>query len=360
MLMCTQGGFVGETLGWRWIEGLLAIFTGVISIVYFFTVPETYAPVILRRRAARLSALNGTVYRSQIEVKQGRKSFARIMKISLSRPWVLLFMEPIVTVLSVYQAIIYATLYMCFAAFPIVYQEKKGWSAGVGGLAFLGVSVGMIATISYNIWTNKRYAKLSDQHHGFAPPESRLPLCMAGAVTAPIGLFWASEAFCTAATLLTQRQFAWTNGPETHWLASIAAGVPFGFGLVVIFQGINNYLVDSYTIFAASVLAGTAVLRSVFAAAFPLFTSQMYHKLGIHWAASIPAFLGLAFAPFPFLLYKYGPAIRKRCKYSAEAVAFLKELQGQTQRPATTALNSTEPVIVAAELKTDASSEKLQ
>lgn len=139
---------------------------------------------------------------------------------------------------------------------------------------------------------------------------------------------------------------------------SIAAGVPFGFGLVVIFQGINNYLVDSYTIFAASVLAGTAVLRSVFAAAFPLFTSQMYHTLGIHWAASIPALLGLLFAPFPFLLYKYGPLIRKRCKYSAEAVAYLKELQGQTQRPATTTFDSTPPVI-AAELKNDASSEKL-
>jgi hypothetical protein len=116
-------------------------------------------------------------------------------------------------------------------------------------------------------------------------------------------------------------------------MVSIAAGAPFGFALVVIFQGINNYLVDSYTVFAASVLAGTAVLRSVFATVFPLFTTQMYDSLGIHWASSIPAFLGLAFAPFPFLLYKYGPAIRARCKYSAEAVAFLKELQGQSQRP---------------------------
>ena len=137
--------------------------------------------------------------------------------------------------------------------------------------------------------------------------------------------------------MLTRRQFAWTNGPNIHWIVSIAAGAPFGFGLVVIFQGINNYLVDSYTIFAASVLAGTAVLRSVFAAAFPLFTGKMYDALGIHWASSIPAFLALLFAPFPFLLYRYGPRIRERCKYSAEAVAFMKELQGQNaQRVAVT------------------------
>jgi hypothetical protein len=105
-----QGGFVGESLGWRWIEGLLAIFTGVLCIVYLFTVPETYAPVILRRRAAELSRRTGDVYRSHLEIKQGRKTFTKTMKVALLRPWVLLLKEPIVTVLSLYQAVVYATL----------------------------------------------------------------------------------------------------------------------------------------------------------------------------------------------------------------------------------------------------------
>lgn len=30
------------------------------------------------------------------------------------------------------------TLYLLFAAFPIVFQVHRGWSEGVGGLAFLG------------------------------------------------------------------------------------------------------------------------------------------------------------------------------------------------------------------------------
>lgn len=106
------------------------------------------------------------------------------------------------------------------------------------------------------------------------------------------------------------------------------AGAPFGFALCVIFQGINNYLVDSYTIFSASVLAGTAIIRSVLAAAFPLFTGKMYDALGIHWASSVPAFLALVFAPFPFVLYKYGERVRERCKFSAEAIAVMKDLQG--------------------------------
>ncbi|OQE44416.1 hypothetical protein PENCOP_c002G02315 [Penicillium coprophilum] len=54
-----------------------------------------------------------------------------------------------------------------------------------------------------------------------------------------------------------------------------------------------NYLIDSYTIYAASVLAAAAIFRSVVGAAFPLFTTQMYHDLGIQWASSVPAFMTL-------------------------------------------------------------------
>jgi hypothetical protein len=104
------------------------------------------------------------------------------------------------------------------------------------------------------------------------------------------------------------------------------AGAPFGFGMVLVFLSIMNYLIDAYLIYAASVLAANSVLRSLFGAAFPLFTSYMYADLGIHWASSIPAFLALACVPFPFLFYKYGAAIRMRCKFAAEAAAYLKNM----------------------------------
>lgn len=99
--------------------------------------------------------------------------------------------------------------------------------------------------------------------------------------------------------------------------------------MVLVFLGIMNYLIDAYTIFAASVLAANSVLRSLFGATFPLFTTYMYNGLGIHWASSLPGFLALACVPFPFLFYKYGPAIRTRCKYAAEADQFLKKMRGE-------------------------------
>lgn len=59
----------------------------------------------------------------------------------------------------------------------------------------------------------------------------------------------------------------------------------------------------------------------------------MYEGLGIHWASSVPAFLSLACVPFPFLFYTYGAAIRSRCKYAAEAAAFLERLRKQSDHP---------------------------
>jgi len=224
------GGFVGETIGWRWVEGIMAIFTGTLWILGALFLPETYPPVILRRRAAKLSKMTGKVYQSHGDVQQGPTTFGHVFQTSLSRPWILLFREPIVLLLSIYMAIIYGTLYMLFSAFPIVYQQNRGWSAGIGGLAFLGVAVGMIFAVAYSVWDNKRYSRVSDEHGGFAPPEARLPITMIGGIAIPIGLFW----------------FAWTNYPSINFMVSIAAGVPFGFGMVMVFLGIMNYLIDAY------------------------------------------------------------------------------------------------------------------
>jgi hypothetical protein len=269
-------------------------------ILGIILVPETYGPVLLSRRARALSEDTGSEYQAEAFVARG--SGVSLLITALVRPWVLLFWEPIVSVLSVYMAIIYGTLYMLFGAFPICFQGARGWGEGVGGLAFLGVTIGMVLAIVLVPLGNRLYLQAASRHGGRAPPEARLVPAMAGGVAIPIGLFW----------------FAWTNYPSIHWISSVAAGVPFGFGMVVVFLAITNYLVDAYAPFAASVLAANSVLRSLFGFAFPLFTTYMYQGLGIHWASSVPAFLAVACLPAPFLLYRYGAVIRARCTYALE------------------------------------------
>lgn len=298
------GGFLGQSRGWRWVQGLVAIFSGMLWILATFFIPETYAPVLLRKRARKLSQMTGKAFRSATDAKAvGPLSAKTEFQKAITRPWMLISKEPIVLLLSIYMSILYGILYMLFGAMPIIYQEDRGWNQGQGGLAFLGVAVGEIIACLYYIAENARYTHRMAGGSGSVPPEDRLIPSMVGSVAVPIGLFW----------------FAWTNYPSIHFMASISAGAPFGFGMVLIFISVKNYLVDSYTVIAASALASTVVMRSLFAAVFPLFTTYMYHGLGIQWASSLPAFLALACTPLPFIFFRWGKAIRQKCKYTKEA-----------------------------------------
>ena len=302
------GGFLAQGAGWRAVEWLLVAFSGTLLVTMYAFLPETYAPALLRQRAQTLSKVTGHVYCSKLDIEQEKIPLDRKLRVALSRPWMLLFREPIVLLMSLYLAIIYGTLFMLFAAYPIVFQLVRGWDEGTTGLAFIGVMVGILCATLHGIPMYQRYKKKSLQSKAHLPPETRLSDGFLGAITLPVGLF----------------MFAWTNSPSTHWLVPVAAGVPFGFGMLTVFLAVLNYLVDAYTVYAASVMASNTLLRSMFGGAFPLFTRYMYKCLGIHWASSIPAFLALACLPLPFLIYHYGSRIRERSHYAADASAIMK------------------------------------
>jgi hypothetical protein len=75
---------------------------------------------------------------------------------------------------------------MLFGAFPIVFQQERGWSPGVSGLAFLGVLVGFMIALLYTVFVeNPRYAKKLDAE-GWLPPEQRLQPAIIGGILLPI------------------------------------------------------------------------------------------------------------------------------------------------------------------------------
>lgn len=305
-------GFLGQRAGWRWNLWLPTIIGAAIWVLNIILVPETYAPVLLERRAALLTKKTGKVHVSYLEQGTTRK-VGPALKAALLRPWMLLLLEPIVLIFSVYMAIIYATMYMFFASFPLIFRQERNWKPSMEGLAFLGIAVGMILALTWMIFDNNWYSERSKMAPGGrVAPEARLSPCMLGAICVPIGLFW----------------FAWTASPQSiHWSVCLIGSAFFGGGNVLLFISCTNYLVDAYLIYAASCMAGSSVLRSVLGAVFPLFTVKMYQNLGISWASSIPAFLTLICTPFPFLLIKYGPAIRRRCVYAAEAEKIAQRLK---------------------------------
>ncbi|KAH7120606.1 MFS general substrate transporter [Dactylonectria macrodidyma] len=315
------GGFLGEAAGWAGVGTMITAVTGLVWLLYYFLVPETYAPVLLRLRAAALTRDNqqrGTVFLAQMDRVRagssgGRKSVGAVLRTAMTRPWALLFSEIIVIVLSTYMAVIFGTMYMMFAAFPIVFQGDYGLRQGVAGLAFLGIAAGMVAALVFMLFQNRAYvreAKASPT--GRLAPEMRLRPAQFGAIMAPLGLLL----------------FALTNSPEFHVVLPVAGTAPFGFGMVVIFLSLLNYIIDTYTVYAGSAIAASTLLRSLFGAVFPLFTKVMFERLGVHYGAGVPAILALLCVPCPFVMRRYGEGIRERARFAQEARGIALRMAG--------------------------------
>jgi MFS family permease len=313
------GGFVFQYMGWRWDNWIVLIIAGV-ACVMMTTLRETYAPAILQRKAARLrKEMDDPRWWCRYDQ---RISKLQLIKINLGRPFVLSLTEPILWFFNLWYAccsfllrvsrrrvrmltatrisLIYGILYLCFVAYPIVFSQHRGWAPGTSGLAFVGIGVGTLLGIAAEPLLRRMInAHPKDPATGRVPPEASASAMIIGAVATPIG----------------QIAFAWTCLPGSiHWAIPIAFGVPFGFGNTLSFIYGANYLAGAYGIYAASALAGNAVVRSFFGGTLPLAGPAMYRNLTPQWAGTLLGLLEAAMIPIPVIFYKYGERIRAKSK----------------------------------------------
>jgi len=289
-----QSGGSGVLKGWKWTIWELLWLSSFCLIFLFFFLPETSSPNILYRRTKRLRKLTGND-KLTCEPEMKPKD---VIQMSLLKPITLNFQEPIVFLLNLYIALIYGLLYIWFESFPLVFVEIYGFNLGLEGVAFLGILVGtLIAVVILFSWLHFYQEKQFDENGNIAP-EKRLIPAMVGCWCVPICLFW----------------FGWASRSDVHWIVPIIGTAFFGIAAFTLFNAVLPYLSDAYPDNVASVLAGNDLMRSAFGAGFPLFANAMYKRLGINWASSLLGFLGIAFIPIPFLLYKYGKQIRQKSK----------------------------------------------
>ena len=293
------GGFTADHLGWRWLYWLQLILSGFCYILITFTVPETYAPTILATRAKKMRKEQNSD-RFVTEADLEKRPLGERLRVFLIRPFQLLFLEPIVFFISVYMSVLYGLLYMFFIAYPIIYQDHKGYSASITGLMFIPLALGVIMSACCAPWVNKHYLTLMAKHDGKPQAEARLIPMMLSCWFIPIGLFI----------------FAWTSYPRLNWFGPAFGGWCVGFGFIFLYNSANNYLVDSYQHQAASALAAKTFLRSFWGAGVVLFTIQMYDRLGDQWASTLLAFIGLACCAIPFVFWIYGARIRRFSKFA--------------------------------------------
>ncbi len=255
------GGFICQNTDWRWVFYVLIIWSAVAYLAILIAVPETYGPLLLKRRLARESQESGEEMNSLSE--KAEKKILLTVANSCLRPMQLLIFEPMCLALCTFSAVILGILYLFFEAFPLVLGGVYGFSLQQSGLSFIGLLIGMSIGLATNPFWDRHYEKLFAKSLAHPPPpELRLPPAIAGSLLVPVGIFW----------------FAWTARGSIHWIVPIIGTSVFGIGVLLTFSGIFTFLVDAYPQFAASGLASNSFLRSCFAAGFPLFATQIMSR----------------------------------------------------------------------------------
>lgn len=308
--------YVGPVVG-PLVNGFISVSTGRMDLIFWVNmafagvmwiissaIPETYAPVILKRKAARLRKETGNPKIMTEQEAQG-VSMSEMMRACLLRPLYFAVTEPVLVATCFYVCLIYSLLYAFFFAFPVIFGELYGYKDNLVGLMFIPIVIGALWALATTFYCENKYLQIVKQRK--PTPEDRLLGAKIGAPFAAIAL--------------------WILGATAYkhiiWVGPASAGLAFGFGMVLIYYSLNNYIIDCYVQYASSALATKVFLRSAGGAAFPLFTIQMYHKLNLHWGSWLLAFISTAMIALPFAFSYWGKGLRHKLSkkdYSIDSV----------------------------------------
>jgi MFS family permease len=338
-------GFIVSHVSFRWVYLHQVIGVGCLLVVVYFFFEETRGSVLLSRKARVINeylektdherehehehdhdhkknatphdtpedpekpkpkpSLGGvpTRLRYKVAADESRSSFAHMLYLSLTIPFKLLFTEPVVFFFSLWTAFAWALLYMTFSVIPLVFSTRHGFDTEQSAAVFASITIGSILATIVCVFQErvaKQYwPKLTTS------PEGRLYFACLEAALLPIGLFW----------------FGWTTFSSVHWISPVLALGCAQIGIFVIYLAVFNYLADVYHRYASSALAAQGFARNIFAAVFPLFTDQMFRRLGYPGASSLLGGIAALLTLVPWVLLFNGEKIRARSKIARQIMS---------------------------------------
>ncbi len=228
------GGFLADAAGWRWTFWLLVITGGILMVAMLLFTRESFAPVLLERKAARLRRETGNeLLRSRLDIGLSPTDY---FKRGIVRPIKMFAQSPIIVIMALYLAIIYAYLYLLFTTFTDVFERAYGFSTSIVGLSYLGLGIGSVFGLVFFSLTSDRYMKKKTAEAEKAgdsgmKPEYRLAHLPLNAILLPIGLF----------------MYGWTTEYKIHWIVPIIGTAFIGMGNLIAFMTVQLYLVDAFT-----------------------------------------------------------------------------------------------------------------
>ncbi|KAK0243760.1 major facilitator superfamily domain-containing protein [Armillaria nabsnona] len=239
------GAWIAMKTTWKWIFWSTSIAAIIVQVCSFLWLKETFAPILLARKARRLQqASSGEENVDYVTSDQRNPSRPPVYKLLLY-PVVLLATEPTAQLLGIYLAYIYVILTSIPDIFVVVYHE----SVGIAGLHYIAFGIGLYCGAQItNAILDKMYLRLSAYYGTDGRPEFRirkdlsLVLCLALIVTCFCqAIMLPATLFVPIGLLIT----GWTVSSGVHWI------VPDIVRIAVNWQAIQTYIIDTYTVRAA-------------------------------------------------------------------------------------------------------------
>jgi Major Facilitator Superfamily len=317
------GGFVEQYLDWHWTIWIQLIFGGFVQLLHLVLVPETRSTIMMDRIAKKRRESGDPKYKNlygpnELQSWKERFDFHEVMTTWI-RPFRMFLTEPIVLTLSLLSGFSDALIFMFLQSFSLVYKQWN-FSAYQLGLAFLPIIIGyfiawasFIPAIRRNI--RERAANPNDERVQY---ESRLWWLLYTAPCLPIGLFG----------------FAWTSlGPPVHWIGTMIFSAIIGIANYSIYMATIDYMICAYGPYSASATGGNGWSRDFLAGVLTLPATPFFTNIGgknhLEYASTILACIAVVLIIAVYVIYWYGPVLRKRSPFAQQLQAAREEGGGR-------------------------------
>lgn len=179
--------------------------------------PESFTPAILEKKASRLRKTANSSLRSRYASDLG--PLATLSR-AIIRPIQMLLFSPVVTLISIFLAMVFGELYLLYTTITFVFEAQYNFASHASGLSFLGLGVGMLLGAGiFGAVSDRTLKAQAKQNNGEMKPEYRLNVMVYGSFLIPAGFFI----------------YGWTAEKEIMWIAPIIGTAIIGLGMMAAF-----------------------------------------------------------------------------------------------------------------------------
>ncbi|KAI9707988.1 MAG: hypothetical protein M1820_004407 [Bogoriella megaspora] len=250
-------GFIVQYSSWRWCFYSVSLCDVLVQFLSCILLLETYPRVILYRKAKRLRKETGSDdLRTEWEVLD--QSLVDILRTAFKRPIILITTQPIVQCVAIYMAFLYGLMYLVLSTFARLWTGEYHEPAHIAGLNYVSARLGFLTGAQLGTRLQDRvYMALKNRVEGVGQPEFRIPLMVPSSILVPVGIF----------------AYAWSAEKVAFWFWPNLGIYVLCASMIMCWQCMQAYVIETYTKYAASAMAAANLLRSVAGFGFPLFVS---------------------------------------------------------------------------------------